>query len=81
MLQSHKTTLDEMSNEIATHGFDIEWDITNVNCAVHTLQLGTKDVLDMISTKHQNFIKLCRKITKFLRLPKSWQAMHAAKIH
>lgn len=38
LLNSNNSTLNEISHEIRDHGFDIKWDISEINCAVHTLQ-------------------------------------------
>lgn len=72
--------LNAMSNELNDIGFDIRWDITSVNCAAHTLQLGIHDALKLLPTKHQNLLELCRRAVKFLRLPKSEQDITAANI-
>lgn len=80
LLDSHKNTLNQVSKEIENYGYNIKWDISEVNCAVHTLQLGTCDSLKSLPMHQQNVIQLCRKLVKFVRLPKSMQEINAAKI-
>lgn len=80
VLESHSNTLNEISKEIENYGFDIQWHIEEINCAAHTVQLAIHDALSVISVKHHNVIHLCRRIVKFLRLPKSLQQMNEAKI-
>lgn len=66
--QRNETLLTEMSNQIINDFIEVIWDITGVNCSAHTLQLSIKDALKKILQKHQNVIKLCRKVAKVLRL-------------
>lgn len=72
--------LDEISAELRESGFDIQWEITNIKCAAHTLQLGINDTLKSMPVKLQNLIQLCRRAVKFLRLPKTEQEAKAANI-
>lgn len=62
----HETLLEAMVQEISDIGVDIEWDITGVNCAAHTLQLGVKDSLTALSLSHTNVLLLSREVCKFL---------------
>lgn len=63
--QNYSTLLNEMTTEISSS--DI-WDITGVNCAEHTLQLGINDSIKKMNKSFQNVIELCRCVCKFLRL-------------
>lgn len=71
--QQNNTLLTEMSNKVINDFSDVIWDITGVNCTAHTLQLVIKDALKKIAKKHQNVIKLCRKVAKALRLKSTQQ--------
>lgn len=61
------TLLREIVKEVSTYG-NIVWDITAVNCAVHTLQLGVGDGLKKLRVSIKNVIELVRLVAKFLRL-------------
>lgn len=67
-LDEHETLLGAMVQEISADGGDIEWDITGVNCAPHTLQLGVHDSIKALSTNHGNVLLLAREVCKFLNL-------------
>lgn len=56
-----------MVQEISADG-NIGWDITGVNCAPHTLQLGVHDSLSALSSSHANVLLLGREVLKFLNL-------------
>lgn len=76
----HESILNDISTEMQNNGFDIQWDITGINCAVHTLQLAVNDALKLIANEHKNVIELCRRTAKLLRLPKAAQQMKDAGI-
>lgn len=70
----HQQQLERNSNllsSLSTNfiGTDMIWDTTDVNCVVHTLQLGIKDACGWLSIDHNNVINLAREIAKFLRNP------------
>lgn len=65
--RSYATLLSVMTAEISSSEPAI-WDITGVNCAVHTLQLAIKDALSLLMKSYHNVIELCRCVCKFLRL-------------
>lgn len=67
-LDEHETLLAAMTKEITAYGANIEWDITGVNCAPHTLQLGVKDGLSALSPSNANVLLLSREVCKFLNL-------------
>lgn len=67
--ERNENLLSAMSDKMTTDfGLDVLWDITGVNCAAHTLQLGIKDALKAVARKHSNLISLCRSVAKALRL-------------
>lgn len=67
-LECNATLLKEISTEMINYGANIAWDITGVSCSAHTIQLGIKDALLKLKSKHMNVIQLCREACKFLRL-------------
>lgn len=63
---------------INTHHLNIDWTITGVNCAAHTLQLAIGDAKKATSIANRNVISLCRAIAKLLRLKStSLEVQHA----
>lgn len=77
--QDHTTLLNAMTAEIALAEPEI-WDITGINCAVHTLQLAVKDALSKLLISFKNVIELCRSVCKFLRLKTTSAALDAIGI-
>lgn len=65
---NNQTLLNAMSIELEQSGVDFLFDITGVNCAVHTLQLAIKDALAKMSKSFRNVIELCRIVCKVIRL-------------
>lgn len=41
--------------------------INDINCAAHSIQSCVKDALNALDLPHQNVIKLCRQVSKFIR--------------
>lgn len=80
ILTKNANILNEMSLELSSYGIDIQWDITAVNCAPHTLQLGILDTLKQLPKEHRNLIALARHAVKILRLPKTKDILQAAGI-
>lgn len=74
------TLLSAMTAEISSFDPAI-WDITGVNCAVHTLQLSVKDALSNLMKAYKNVIELCRRICKFLRLKSTSVSLDAIEIN
>lgn len=66
--QNDRTMLNAMLLEMGNCGADFLWDITGINCAVHTLQLFIKDGLKNLTDAHKNVIELSRNVCKMLRL-------------
>lgn len=44
-ISDHSQLLNETRAELVRHGVDCLWDITGLNCHVHTLQLNNKDAM------------------------------------
>lgn len=65
--ENNATLLKQMTAELTSITHEI-MDITGVNCAAHTLQLGIKDALAKFQPNFKNVIELCRRVCKFLRL-------------
>lgn len=80
MLQDHNRLLNQINVEMQNQGFDVQYDITGVNCAAHTLQLAINDALKAIPTRQKNVIELIRRVAKILRLSKSKQQIIEAGI-
>lgn len=73
------TLLNVMCDEIASFGVDI-WNITGINCAEHTLQLAIKDAVSKLPQQIKNVIKLCRRVSAFLRLQSTTNALDEIKM-
>lgn len=68
-LQANENLLVAVKSKLASdYGLDVVWDVTGVNCAEHTLQLGINDAIKATGTENRNLINLCRRVVKFLRL-------------
>lgn len=67
-VESHISLLGDVATEMINCGTNIEWDITSINCAAHTLQLGIKDAMKRLEQRHHNVIRLCADACIFLRL-------------
>lgn len=80
MLQDHNRLLNDINIEMQNQGFDVQYDITGVNCAAHTLQLAILDALNAIPARQKNIIELIRRVAKILRLSKSKQQIIEAGI-
>lgn len=50
-----------------SHGLNVMWDVSGVNCAAHTLQLAIEDTFKSVTNKTQNTIKLSNRAAKFIR--------------
>lgn len=74
--QDNSTLLNAMSDAIALFGVDV-WDITGINCAEHTLQLGIKDAVAKLPQDFKNVINLCRRVCAFLRLQSTSNTLEA----
>lgn len=81
VFQQNTSVLNEMSSGLFMQGVDVQWNITGLNCVVHTLQLVIKDALKTLAKKYRNVIDLCRRAAKFLRLKSCHYEMNAAGIH
>lgn len=67
-LQTNQNLLNAMqSNMEDNHGLDILWDVTGINCIVHTLQLGITDSIKALGTTVRNVISLSQLVAKYLR--------------
>lgn len=64
---SNGTLLKTMTTELKKCGANFVFDITGVNCAVHTLQLAVKDGLAKMPKWFKNVIELCRMVCKEIR--------------
>lgn len=60
--------LNEVSQELQSNGIEPHVKIIGINCVAHTVQLITKDALQMISDYDKNVIDLARSVSKSLRL-------------
>lgn len=76
-----QTLLNAMTVEMTMFGADFLFDITGINCAVHTLQLAIKDALAKLNKTESNVIQLCRQVSKLLRLYSTSDEMHELGIH
>lgn len=63
----NETLLKSMRLELEKSGAEFSFDITGVNCAVHTLQLAVKDALKKMPKSFKNVIELCRLVCKEMR--------------
>lgn len=50
-----------------SRGIEFLYEITNMHCAAHTLQLAIKDALQLLHENHRNVIDLCRRVARVLR--------------
>lgn len=80
VIDNHETLLTQIATELSVCGANIEWNITGVNCAAHTLQLGLKDGMQKLGKSHKNVIELCRQACKFLRLRSTMTEMEIMQI-
>lgn len=72
----HNTKLLEaISSQMNVHGESM-WNITGLNCAVHTLQLVIRNAIKSLNLTHRNVIDLCRRVIIFLRLKSSHYEMN-----
>lgn len=81
LLQDHERLLNDMAVEMQNQGFNVQYDITGVNCAAHTLQLAVTDALKAIPSSQKNVIELIRRVAKILRLSTSKQEIIEAGIN
>lgn len=65
---NNETLLNAISVELENSGANFSFDITGVNCTVHTLQLAIKGALEKMPKRFQNIIELCRIVCKVIRL-------------
>lgn len=67
-LNTNQNILKAISSSLSSnHDLNVIWDITNINCSAHTLQLVTNDGIAAMERTHVNVIKLSRRVAKFLR--------------
>lgn len=67
--QPTDSVLNETLNTIATeHDNNDTFNLSGIRCAPHTLQLVVKNSIAALPEETKNVIKLCRRITKILRL-------------
>lgn len=77
VLNVNQNLLSEAANDIIdVIGSEMVWNITNVNCMAHTIQLVVKDSINAIDTRDENVIKIGREVIKFLRLPSTKHEMN-----
>lgn len=76
----NETLLNIMSDEMNTIGANFLFNITGINCAVHTLQLAIQDSMKKLKKNHKNVILLCREIGKILRLQSTVIKMETLRI-
>lgn len=67
-LRENENLLHSIRHGLHDEGVEYLYDITGINCAEHTLQLGIRDAIKRSSHSVQNLIELCRTASKFIRL-------------
>lgn len=77
---NNQTLLSAISVELEHSGAEFLFDITGMNCAVHTLQLAVKDAMSKMSKSYNNVIELCRIVCKIIRLKSVRIEMEALNI-
>lgn len=70
-LDANKTLLEVVATEMLSLGVEYLWDITGINCAAHTLELGVKDSIKAMNKGDTNVLKLCRRVCRKLCLRKT----------
>lgn len=79
--RANETLLSTITSSlINTHHLNIDWAITGVNCAAHTLQLAIGDAKKATTTTNQNVIDLCRATSKLLRLKSTFLEVEMANL-
>lgn len=76
----NETLLKTITSELEKSGADFVFDITGVNCAVHTLQLGVKDSIAKMPKAFKNVIELCRMVCKEIRTDSCCNVMQQMNI-
>lgn len=80
-LEANQNLLDVMqSNMENDYGLDVLWDVTGINCIVHTLQLVIKDAIKALGKAARNLISLARCAVKYLRLTTTEHELRAAGV-
>lgn len=68
-LETNQNLLNAMqSNMKNDYGLNVIWDVTGINCIVHTLQLAIGDSIKALNEQIRNLIELCRRVAKMLRM-------------
>lgn len=68
-LLSNQNLLNEIQNNMESGSdLNVVWDVTGINCIVHTLQLAVSDSIKATTSEIRNLIALCRCVAKYLRL-------------
>lgn len=68
-LHANQNLLKAMQSNMANDcGSNVVWNVTGINCIVHTLQLAISDSIEALQKSVKNLISLCRRVAKHLRL-------------
>lgn len=68
-LEANDNLLSEFQSDMRnTHGMNVIWSVTGVNCIAHTLQLVVGDAISTLPKANANIITLCRRCAKHMRL-------------
>lgn len=67
----YEILLNSVAKEVHAQTGNQDLFIDQIRCAAHTLQLAINDALKKLNAADVNIINLCRKVSKFLRLPKT----------
>lgn len=80
-LESNTNLLEAIKSSLANDfGLNVIHDVTGVNCAEHTLQLGIKDSIKATTKANRDLIKLIRRVAKHLRLATTERELNAAGV-
>lgn len=81
ILPEDETLLQATVAELITeHEIDDIFNMSGINCVVHTLQLAVKYALNMLPEEFQRIISLCRRIAKILNTKRAKYDLNSAGI-